>query len=992
MQIEEIYIYGYGKFEDTKFTNLHKKQIFFGRNEAGKSTIMSFIHSVLFGFPTKQQSDLRYEPKKGAKYGGQLTILFSKHGRTVIERVKGKATGDCSVRLESGEIGGEELLKSLLSSIDKHLYTSIFSFNLHGLQNIHQMKEQDLGRFLFSIGTVGTDQLLKAENELSKELDARFKSNGRNPYLNVSLKELQQLRNELRKAESQNDQYMTLLQKRDSIETQIQKLKATSTELSRKKAKIEEWQKLSPLFEQEKVLHKELVQYDGIIFPDKGLETLEQLTGTQTVIERKIHTLEQRLQRLKEELLKLKPDFTILEKENEINTIVENLPLLEKTKQEQHGLGVNLKKVEEEILFLQNKIHLPLTDQDILTINTSIFMKEKASDLYSKQKSLFDKKLELDQRFHEEKTSLEELELKEETIKKELIPEFERKEIQHTLSLSTEKEHLIHQKEDLEERLTHLKRSHQKEVSRRKYDVIQYSVFAILFVVLCGFGIFSNNLSFLLIGGIGALFSLLSLMKGNISKDIQLLQTEISSLQQKLSGLERDIDTPRAHIELLQQKLEKDQAIRDEINQLKRMIKRQQDNYDHVVDLFEQWEKNDAQLREDLLAVGRELRIPDSIALHYLFDAFQIIDQLKKVYIERDHLTEQVKANEEIMNEMTVILKELSLQIYKDEKHHDHELAFTLKKRLRHELEKQIQYKEKIKQHRHVEEELKDLHLEWEGINKEIISLLTSASAQDVDEFKKIGEKALRKAELLAEYNSLESQLKFSTIDLTEMQSVLYEETGEQLEEVSTEQENLDVEMIGLQEELASVKYKIDMIEEGGTYAELFHRYKQLKSQFEMDAKEWAKYAVAKEILQKTVNNFKEAWFPKMLIKAEEYLHFLTGGHYTRIIPKRESSGFLIESRDQILFEANELSQATMEQIYISIRLALAVTVYEKYKLPIMIDDSFVNFDEMRTKRVIQLLESLESYQILFFTCHQHLLAHFQDAEIMEIEKEKSIQ
>ena len=182
------------------------------------------------------------------------------------------------------------------------------------------------------------------------------------------------------------------------------------------------------------------------VFPHKGLETLEQLTGTQTVIERKIHTLEQRLQRLKEELLKLKPDFTILEKENEINTIVENLPLLEKTKQEQHGLGVNLKKVEEEILFLQNKIHLPLTDQDILTINTSIFMKEKASDLYSKQKSLFDKKLELDQRFHEEKTSLEELELREETMRRELIPEFERKEIQHTLSLSTEKEHLIHQK------------------------------------------------------------------------------------------------------------------------------------------------------------------------------------------------------------------------------------------------------------------------------------------------------------------------------------------------------------------------------------------------------------------------------------------------------------------------------------------------------------------------------------------------------------------
>ena len=213
MRIEEIYIYGYGKFENIKFTNLGKMQVFFGSNEAGKSTIMSFIHSILFGFPTKQQSELRYEPKKGAKYGGQLTVYFPDHGKVLIERVKGKATGDVVVRLENGTIGGEALLKELLSAIDKQLYTSVFSFNLQGLQNIHLMKEQDLGRFLFSIGTVGTDQLLKAENELVKALDTRFKYNGRNPQLNIKMKELQQLRSQLWVAEKNNEQYVTLLQK-----------------------------------------------------------------------------------------------------------------------------------------------------------------------------------------------------------------------------------------------------------------------------------------------------------------------------------------------------------------------------------------------------------------------------------------------------------------------------------------------------------------------------------------------------------------------------------------------------------------------------------------------------------------------------------------------------------------------------------------------------------------------------------------------------------
>ncbi|MDV2887592.1 hypothetical protein RYX45_20680, partial [Alkalihalophilus pseudofirmus] len=75
------------------------------------------------------------------------------------------------------------------------------------------------------------------------------------------------------------------------------------------------------------------------------------------------------------------------------------------------------------------------------------------------------------------------------------------------------------------------------------------------------------------------------------------------------------------------------------------------------------------------------------------------------------------------------------------------------------------------------------------------------------------------------------------------------------------------------------------------------------------------------------------------------------------------------------MFEANELSQATTEQLYVSIRLALATTLYENYQFPIIIDDSFVNFDAGRTRKVIELLKKLAGNQILFFTCHEHLLS-----------------
>src|SRR3954453_17114109 len=131
MKILEIYIYGYGQLENVTIKSLSDFQVFYGENEAGKSTIMAFIHAILFGFPTKQSSELRYEPKNGSNYGGKLRIFFDGYGLATIERIRGKAAGDVTVTLEDGTTGDEDLLKQLLGNMDKGLYQAIFSFNLH---------------------------------------------------------------------------------------------------------------------------------------------------------------------------------------------------------------------------------------------------------------------------------------------------------------------------------------------------------------------------------------------------------------------------------------------------------------------------------------------------------------------------------------------------------------------------------------------------------------------------------------------------------------------------------------------------------------------------------------------------------------------------------------------------------------------------------------------------------------------------------------------
>lgn len=76
MKIIELHIYGYGKLEDYVIGSVGQLQIFYGENEAGKSTIMSFIHSILFGFPAKQSAEIRYEPRITRSMAAKLKPFF----------------------------------------------------------------------------------------------------------------------------------------------------------------------------------------------------------------------------------------------------------------------------------------------------------------------------------------------------------------------------------------------------------------------------------------------------------------------------------------------------------------------------------------------------------------------------------------------------------------------------------------------------------------------------------------------------------------------------------------------------------------------------------------------------------------------------------------------------------------------------------------------------------------------------------------------------
>ena len=87
MRINALEVDGFGVWTELKLDPLGQRlTVFYGPNEAGKTTLLQFIRSVLYGFSPERQRYL--PPLHGGKPGGSLWVE-GPAGECVITRHEG---------------------------------------------------------------------------------------------------------------------------------------------------------------------------------------------------------------------------------------------------------------------------------------------------------------------------------------------------------------------------------------------------------------------------------------------------------------------------------------------------------------------------------------------------------------------------------------------------------------------------------------------------------------------------------------------------------------------------------------------------------------------------------------------------------------------------------------------------------------------------------------------------------------------------------------
>lgn len=202
-------------------------------------------------------------------------------------------------------------------------------------------------------------------------------------------------------------------------------------------------------------------------------------------------------------------------------------------------------------------------------------------------------------------------------------------------------------------------------------------------------------------------------------------------------------------------------------------------------------------------------------------------------------------------------------------------------------------------------------------------------------------------------------------------------------QQIYNELQNLKQKEKNIYQELVSTECRLEQLEEGITYQDVIFNYEQKKEIVRNITKRYYSIQLASEYIQQTKLVYYKEKVPKVLEIAEEYFTFITEQQYVKIV-LNEDKGISVQVMSGQWFYVDELSRGTTEQLYVSIRLAMA-KLYTKDNYPMILDDPFVHFDDVRLEKIMKLLKIIsKERQILFFTKQSNLVSLEDNVIVLE--------
>ncbi len=914
MKIKKLDIKGFGRFKDKTIELGDGFNIIQGHNESGKTTMQRFILAMFYGFTDPNFIHRRFIPDHS-----QLRPWNTETYAGSLEYHLGGAYYLIERNFNEKDYGLR--LLEARTGIDQ---TSRYPTDRRG-EVLFAEEQLGFNKMIFT-NTIFIGQLAsRSEKELVKEVSEKIINIEQAGIEKISIDKILASINQSRK------DLNTRLQ--PSLQTAKIKVEETLKEQEKMKALLAKKQETRVKIID---LQKRLTQLNNLRERTENKLVVLQYKKIEDQL-RKIEEYEKRNIELQNQIGKQRPlESFPLEDEAVIISIEENIKIrneqIQQIKNKEAELKAKLAQIEAELKekrqftdFKEDSAaELRLLYQDLAELNEEI--SRQAKSIEDCQAQLEIKKHEIKNSFRgidtlnpDDKTKIKEL---DQQIKDPEV-RLQEKELQFT-----------------RERLDHL-------ISQRgqKAGNIIFSLFAAIAILVIAYFIplptnllgLSNFIKFLL--PLPALFFLISLLQRmKIKKKIQ----ELEILESELMESRR---TQQKNMELLQQ-------------ERRRLFDRA--GITSVNELDEKWESY-REISQEAEQLKRELASLNSRLQKSRASAQEKKERIKETLNKAGILTGASPASDDVDTFHSVLEK----HFYKEREKNiltqrmvelQHELQ-SLRTIVAEAQEKRLhlfnnagvadltEFNEKAQQHRRF--------IELQKEHKEVITTLNALlEGTDRSQLKVYQNKAL----------PLLSSKNYADLSLDDYPALEKEYEGLEKEIYRTEQEEaILTEQVKTQNTYVADCFQVE------------HNLNLWESIFEdLKLKDEALDTAIRII--KMINREKQMEFaPRLNQEAAAIVNHITNGKYNFLQIDKNLNISLLEPGRQRYIDLSSVSMGTVDQVYFAFRIALADILYKgSGRLPLILDDSFTQYDDDRLLKVMELLMSFSrERQVILFCARQ---------------------
>ena len=286
------------------------------------------------------------------------------------------------------------------------------------------------------------------------------------------------------------------------------------------------------------------------------------------------------------------------------------------------------------------------------------------------------------------------------------------------------------------------------------------------------------------------------------------------------------------------------------------------------------------------------------------------------------------------------------------------------------ELEEKIDHSQEIGQRRMtISSALKQDQQDLKELGLQLQTLFAQANVKNMADYDAVYKASLEQAKIRTQVEALKKSLND---DLTQLTKTNPAELEQQLHELNDQIAAANNEVSDLQQQNAQVQVKLNNLADSTAVFEARQDLANTETNFESSSKEYLANLLAAKWIGRSLDLASNERFPKMLKAAKEYLALLTGGRYVDLELGKKLT---VIRKDGKKRDVKYLSRGTAEQLYFALKLAFVEQIKDEINLPILIDDSFANFDDHRIKYIEQLLKKIsENNQVLIFTAQENLV------------------